>query len=162
VMAAPGKEWFAMCDYSLDQVASRPARVGDRLVSTTFLVTASRGFAAVGERGVAVCLQPGTELAFEREVRHSDILLGAIKKNTRQKTAVFCRIDRARKNTHHDALAFPDGQVVLVTRLCPGQRAVVLQLPAGVRPEPEAEGRARDGADRLAHNEGGRYALNEG
>jgi hypothetical protein len=36
---------------------------------------------------------------------------------------------------HHDALEFPDGQVVLVTRLCVGQRATVLQLPASVRPE---------------------------
>ena len=36
--------------------------------------------------------------------------------------------------THHDALEFPDGQVVLLTRLCEGQRASVLQLPAGARP----------------------------
>jgi hypothetical protein len=36
--------------------------------------------------------------------------------------------------THHDALEFPDGQVVLVTRLCEGQHATVLQLPAGARP----------------------------
>ena len=35
--------------------------------------------------------------------------------------------------THHDALEFPDGQVVLVARLCAGQRATVLQLPAGTR-----------------------------
>jgi hypothetical protein len=34
---------------------------------------------------------------------------------------------------HHDALEFPDGQLVLVTRLCAGQRATVLQLPAGSR-----------------------------
>jgi hypothetical protein len=34
---------------------------------------------------------------------------------------------------HHDALEFPDGQVVLVTRLCAGQSATVLQLPADTR-----------------------------
>jgi hypothetical protein len=34
---------------------------------------------------------------------------------------------------HHDALEFPDGQLVLVTRLCAGQRATVLQLPADTR-----------------------------
>ena len=34
---------------------------------------------------------------------------------------------------HHDALEFPDGQVVLLTRVCEGQRATVLQLPAGAR-----------------------------
>jgi hypothetical protein len=48
--------------------------------------------------------------------------------------------------THHDALEFPDGQVVLVTRLCEGQRATVLQLPAGARPATaeEAEPQARE------------------
>ncbi len=30
----------------------------------------------------------------------------------------------------HDALEFPGGQIVLLTRLCEGQRAKVLQLPA--------------------------------
>ena len=54
-----------MCDYSLHNVASRPARVGDKLVSTSFLNSSTRGFAAVGEPNVAVCLLPGTELAFE-------------------------------------------------------------------------------------------------
>jgi hypothetical protein len=37
--------------------------------------------------------------------------------------------------THHDALEFPDGQVVLLSRLREGQRATVLQLPAAIRPE---------------------------
>jgi hypothetical protein len=127
------RESFAMCDYSLRNVASRPAKVGERLVSTTFLVTVTRGFAATGERSVAVCLSPGTELGFEKEVRHSEILLGAVKKNTHQKTAVFRQIDTHIENTHHDALEFPDGQIVLVTRLCEGQHATVLQLPATPR-----------------------------
>jgi hypothetical protein len=35
---------------------------------------------------------------------------------------------------HHDALEFPDGQVVLLTRLCAGQHATVLQLPATAHP----------------------------
>ena len=35
--------------------------------------------------------------------------------------------------THHDALEFPDGQVILLTRLCEDQRATVLQLPAAPR-----------------------------
>ena len=33
-------------------------------------------------------------------------------------------------HAHHDALEFPDGQIVKVTRLVPGQTAIVLQLPA--------------------------------
>ena len=58
-----------MCDYSLHNVASRPARVGDKLVSTSFLKSWTRGFAAVDEPNVAVCLLPGTELAFEENLR---------------------------------------------------------------------------------------------
>jgi len=58
-----------MCDYSLHLVASRPARVGDKLISTSFRNTSTRGFASVDDRNVAVCLLPGTELAFEKEVQ---------------------------------------------------------------------------------------------
>ena len=58
-----------MCDYSLHLVASRPAKVGDKLVSTSFPDTTTRGFASVDDCNVAVCLLPGTELAFEKEVR---------------------------------------------------------------------------------------------
>ncbi len=50
-----------MCDYSLHLVASRPARVGDKLVSTRFSNSLTRGFAATGEPEVAVCLLPGTD-----------------------------------------------------------------------------------------------------
>ncbi len=56
-----------MCDYSLHNVASRPAKVGDKLVTTKFDFL-TRGFAAIGEPNVAVCLLPGTEVAFESEV----------------------------------------------------------------------------------------------
>src|SRR6266516_7220382 len=59
-----------MCDYGLQHVASRPAKVGDKLVSTQFSSSITRGFAAVGEPGVAVCLLPGTELAFEKDVEY--------------------------------------------------------------------------------------------
>ena len=58
-----------MCDYSLELVASRPAKVGDKLVSTSFPHTITRGFASADDRNVAVCLLPGTELAFDYEVR---------------------------------------------------------------------------------------------
>ena len=57
-----------MCDYSLHQVASRPAKVGDELVTTRFRHSVTRGFAAPDEPGVAVCLLPGTELAFQEVV----------------------------------------------------------------------------------------------
>ena len=59
-----------MCDYSLHTVAARPAKVGDKLVSTRFPNSITRGFAAIGEPNVSVCLSPGTELAFEAEVKY--------------------------------------------------------------------------------------------
>ena len=64
-----------MCDYSLHLVASRPAKVGDKLVTTKFNNSLTRGFAAVGEPNVAVCVLPGTEVAFEQEVEYCHSLL---------------------------------------------------------------------------------------
>ena len=46
--------------------------------------------------------------------------------------------------SHHDALEFPDGEIVLLTRLCEGQRARVLQLPAIPRPVNAAHAQRRD------------------
>ena len=100
-----------MCDYSLDLVASRPAKVGDELVTTQFKNSITRGFAAIGEPNVAVCLLPGT------------------------------------------ALEFPDGETVLLTQLCEGQHATVLQLPAS-RPVNAAEGQKRDS---LVNQSGAHY-----
>ena len=59
-----------MCDYSLDLVASRPAKVGDELVTTEFQNSMTRGFAAIGEPNVAVCLLPSTEIAVKNEVEY--------------------------------------------------------------------------------------------
>ena len=56
-----------MCDFSLQSVRSRPAKVGDKLVTRDF-GTGTRGFAAADDLGLAVCVMPGTELAFAREV----------------------------------------------------------------------------------------------
>ncbi|HKF11790.1 MAG TPA: hypothetical protein VKB89_24210 [Xanthobacteraceae bacterium] len=126
-----------MCDYSLHHVATRPARVGDKLVATRFPNSITRGFAATGERHVAVCLMPGTEIAFDQNVEcEPSFGIGILpNKKIGQRLARFRQINMDNAVTHHDALEFPDGQVVLVTRLCEGQCATVLQLPAGVRPE---------------------------
>lgn len=116
-----------MCDYSLHAVASRPARTGEKLVSTKFPLTVTRGFAAEGEPHVAVCVLPGTELAFERDVEFEGAFF---RKKIRANVARFRTIDTDNPNRHHDALEFPDGQIVLLTQLSPGQQATVLQLPA--------------------------------
>ena len=129
-----------MCDYSLHLVAYRPAKVGDKLVTTEFNNSLTRGFAAVGEPHVAVCLLPGTEVAFEREV---DFKVFRSQKLIGEKVARFRQIKMEEPNAHHDALEFPDGQIVLLTRLCEGQHATVLQLPAQPKTPAEADAQTR-------------------
>jgi hypothetical protein len=119
-----------MCDYSLHLVASRPAKVGDTLIATDFPRSITRGFAAVGEPDVAVCLMPGTELAFASNVQYDRAFSLFGKARVEHKVARFGQINMHDPNVHHDALEFPGGQIVLVTRLTPGQRATVLQMPA--------------------------------
>jgi len=116
-----------MCDYSLELVASRPAKVGDKLVSKSFPHTITRGFASADETNVAVCVLPGTELAFDKEVRCETGILFTWRLG--HTVAKFRQVNKGRSNVHHDALEFPDGRIVLLTQLCKGQHATVLQLP---------------------------------
>lgn len=142
-----------MCDYSLHAVETRPARVGDKLRSTTFANCFTRGFAALGEPNVAVCLRPGTELAFERDVEidhgFGRLLPSLGFGKIAQRVARFRQLNMDRRDTHHDALEFPDGRRVLVTRLCEGQVATVLQLPASEQPAQEVHGAPEQAAARL-------------
>jgi hypothetical protein len=119
-----------MCDYSLHLVASRPAKVGDKLVTTDFTRSITRGFSAVGEPDVAVCLLPGTEVAFEEEVQYDRAFSLFGRARVEHKVARFRQVNMDDPHVHHDALEFPGGQIVMITRLMPGQRASVLQLPA--------------------------------
>jgi hypothetical protein len=134
-----------MCDYSLHHVASRPAKIEDKLVVTKFDNSITRGFAAVGEPHVAVCLLSGTEVAFEENVKcEPSFGIGTLpNKKISQRLARFRQINLDNAVTHHDALEFPDGPVILLTRLCEGQRATVLQLPAAPRTAEEAEEQKR-------------------
>ena len=129
-----------MCDYSLQYVASRPAKVGDVLVTTKFNDSITRGFSPIGEPHLAVCLLPGTELAFESDVEY-DPALGSFLPNRKvgEKVARFRKVNNDQPHVHHDALEFPGGQIVLLTRLCEGQHAKVLQLPASPQAEIEAQ-----------------------
>ena len=123
-----------MCDYSLHDIASRPANVGDKLVSTQFPNAITRGFSDPAQPRVAVCLLPGTELAFEREVECDASFRFLPTRKSLHKVARFRQVNLNRPAAHHDALEFPDGKIVLVTDLCEGQRATVLQLPSTGRP----------------------------
>jgi hypothetical protein len=84
---------------------------------------------------------------FEKEVKYERFFtpfpimkLGKLGK----KVAQFRQINMGKPSVHHDALQFPDGETVLLTRLCEGQHPTVLQLPASPRPVNAAEGQKRD------------------
>jgi hypothetical protein len=154
-----------MCDYSLHHVASRRAKVSDKLFTTEFARSSVRGFAAVGEHGaklvihdgppkVAVCLLPGTELVFDGDVRYDRAFSLLGKARVKHKVARFRQIDLDDPHVQHDALEFPDGQVVKVARLVAGQTATVLQLPVATQHREHVE------TERVAHSADRRVALN--
>jgi hypothetical protein len=108
-------------------VATRPAQVGETLITTTFHGTSTRGFASENEPTVAVCMMPGTELAFAEDVKYDNRWIWTRAINFR--VGKFGTIDPQLPRRHHDAIEFPDGNYVLVTQLCEGQHVTVLQLP---------------------------------
>ena len=131
-----------MCDYSLQNVKSRAAQVGDKLTTRNF-GTGTRGFASPEDATTAVCVLPGTELAFANDI--AVVALGTTMPRTiAHRTAIFRQVDKDQPSRHHDALEFPDGRMVLLTSLVEGQQATVLQLPA--RPQTAAEAEAQQRA----------------
>ena len=132
-----------MCDYSLQSVKSRPAKIADKLTVRDF-GTGTRGFAALENPMVAVCVLPGTELVFAHEVKRLPARLWPWHDNViKHKTAIFRQINKEKVAAHHDALEFPDGQIVLLTFLREGQLATVLQLPAEPKTVVESEAQRR-------------------
>src|SRR5215470_4496217 len=128
-----------MCDFSLHSIKSRPAKVGDKLTTRDF-GTGTRGFAASEDATMAVCVLPGTELAFAHEIKRLSARLWPWHDNViEHETAIFRQINKDRVAAHHDALEFPDGKIVLLTFLREGQQATVLQLPAEPRTATESE-----------------------
>jgi hypothetical protein len=133
-----------MCDYSLQSIRSRPAKVGD-ILSTRDFGTGTCGFAAAEDARVAVCVLPGTELAFSSAVavREPGVRFFASwrARTLDHATAIFRQVNKHDPRVHHDVLEFPDGHMVLLTHLCGGQKATVLQLP--VQPTTAAEEEAQ-------------------
>src|SRR4051794_10980666 len=98
-----------MCDYSLENQISRAADVGDKLVTSSFPMTPTRGFCGESEPGVAVCLLPGTELAFEEPVRYNGLwgyVVNYVKSRFGYDMAEAClarfrQVDLDNPHTHH-------------------------------------------------------------
>ncbi len=122
-----------MCDYSLQHVASRPARIGETLVTRHF-GTGTRGFCAPADPSCAVCVLPGTELGFCKDI---ECWRDGAMARASHRTAIFRQLNKDVPHVHHDALELPDGQVIMLQGLVEGQEASVLQLPA--RPTTAAE-----------------------
>jgi hypothetical protein len=122
------------------QAKSRLAAVGDKLITKNF-GTGTTGFADINAQDTAVCVLPGTEIAFEGNVRR--IYVGSNERELPYSVAIFRQVEKEVKCTHHDALEFPNGQLVKLTVLEPGQHATVLQLPAAPKNEAEAENQKR-------------------
>jgi hypothetical protein len=132
-----------MCDYSLRSIKSRPAKIGDQLITRDF-GTGTRGFAASEDPSVAVCVLPGTELAFAQEIKRLPARLWPWRDSAiGHKTAIFRQINKDKTAAHHDALEFPDGEIVLLTLLAEAQQATVLQLPAEPETAAAAEAQTR-------------------
>src|SRR5437879_13692582 len=103
-----------MCDYSLHHVKSRPAKVGDKLRTVNFN-TGTRGFAAPEDSTTAVCVLPGTELAFSEQVKCAPADFGSSSWRTKTvnfRTAIFRQVNKAVPRLHHDALGFTDRSCV--------------------------------------------------
>jgi hypothetical protein len=125
-----------LCDYSLHTVRTRPAKVGEKLVTHNF-GTGTREFATPGHCSVAVCVLPGTELAFETSVKYQTTLM--FRANTGHTFAIFRQINNGAPHINHYALEFPDGEIVLLTRLREGQKATILTLPTQPKASAETE-----------------------
>src|ERR1700733_902233 len=83
-----------MCDYSLTNVRSHPAQVGDKLTTRDFGL-GTRGFAAAEDADVAVCVLPGTELSFTGQVMClSTGLFPWRPRPIEYKTAIFRQINK--------------------------------------------------------------------
>src|SRR4029450_9094634 len=112
-----------MCDYSLHNVRTRAAKVGDKLVTHRFNYSTT-GFSAPEDKNVAVCVLLGTELSFTCVVKRATASLRPWSKNIiQQEPAIFRQVNLDNPRTHHDALEFPDGEMVLLTHLMEGQQA---------------------------------------
>jgi hypothetical protein len=78
-----------MCDYSLHAVASRPAKVGDKLVTTLFWNSTTRGFRPLGNPRwpCAFFLAPRSRLKMKSSVRLLDFSCASLRGD--RSTAVF-------------------------------------------------------------------------
>jgi hypothetical protein len=106
------------------------AKIGDKLVTTR---SSTCGFAAVGKPDGAISLLPGTELAFEKDIKYYR-RFSLLRFSRDYRSAKFQRFNIGKSRDEHDALEFPDGRIVMVSELVAGQTATVVQVPPSAQP----------------------------
>jgi hypothetical protein len=129
---------FVMCDFSLHAAAQKPAEKGHKMKTARLAYTggSSGGFFDADDPSVAVCLQPGTEVAFDKPplLRRGfrafvpSIIRRGLGEGLPQ-MATFRKVDLSKTHTHHDALEFVGGRVVKIDDLKTGLSARVVSLP---------------------------------
>jgi hypothetical protein len=134
-----------MCNYSRRFARSRAAQIGDTLIITSF--RGRCGFAAIDDERIGICLQPGTELAFDKPV-DAISFFGRWFSRWMSKGRPRTVAQFQQGNSHgsrHDLLEFPDGHCERVARLYRGQTVKVLQVPPlpVINPIPPKTSRAR-------------------
>ena len=117
-----------MCDYSLEVYGSRPAREGERYVTTRF-PSGTIGLAAPDKTGTVVCLNCDTALEIDGipETMRREFGL-----RTRE-DAFFIRID---SGIYRDCVRFSNGAEVSLQRFPPGVTVAVKQLLEKALPVP--------------------------
>ena len=139
-----------MCDFSLKAVKSQPANVEDKIVTHNF------GFGTIGFKpasdtsagsaATAVCVIPGTEIAFDRvPERRFSWYMGETGEHMPGLSlkATFIQDNLENLNTHHDSLVFDNGVKVLLTHIEAGFGATVVRLPAAPQNDAEAKAQQR-------------------
>ena len=130
-----------MCDYSVQAGKQQREAVRGNPLITKKISDHTIGFVDVNDQTTAVCLIPGTALAFDEPVKFASG--GGSIKSIPFAGAKFCQIEKGNALTHHDALAFPDGQTVKLTLLLEGQTAMVMELPAAPKTPAQVEQQRR-------------------
>lgn len=137
-----------MCDYSLSSVKSRAAAKDDQLIVRNF-GTGTKGFSDLKDPTTAVCVLPGTELAFDQEIKSPYLKAGVVeflllkKQAPSSATAIFRQINVHDRHSHHDCLELPDSRQILLTHLVEGQTCRILALPAAPKTAKEAKQQER-------------------
>ncbi|MDA8051262.1 MAG: hypothetical protein M0002_14885 [Rhodospirillales bacterium] len=113
-----------MCDYSLEMYGTRPAREGERYVTTRFR-SGTIGLAVPGTQDTPICVQCDTRLRLEgipADVQRR-LRVGAIEE------ASFVRLD---KGPWHDGVRFGNGAEASLQELSAGVGVVVTSLLGNV------------------------------